>query len=232
MPILLALWWLGATPTAVTVPVVLPAGEAAEDWRHALSLCTAYRLTPSAAVPVAGPMMRIQSNPAGWKVTVRSESGVETTLDVGRADSSRPHDSVINQACSHLWPNDASDKIPLPAPEVTKVVNPVVPKEKGPRLKPRVGAGVKPPTPPTPPSSTPTPLWVSEARALAPGEQLDGLMPVGAAGVCTCSWITDDSDLRSDDARWSFAPSCDTCEPTPPLEVREEVVDRRSSGRR
>ncbi|MCK6525477.1 hypothetical protein L6R49_29060, partial [Myxococcota bacterium] len=86
----------------------------------------------------------------------------------------------------------------------------------------------KPAPPPTPPAAPP----VADARGLAPGEQLDGLMPVGAAAVCACAWITDDSDLRSDFVRWSFAPDCGTCEPTTPLEIRDEDVDRRFGGRR
>lgn len=225
MSFLLALWWLGASPTPVTVPVLLPPGETAEDWRHALSLCVLYRLTPSAAAPSDGPMVQIQASGAGWKITVRDERGEMKHNTMSRAGRDRPHDDAATWACSLLRPtSDAASDIPLP-PEQTPKPSPA---PIGPRKK-RSSMIVKPTPPPTPPAPAPVVL-VADARALAPGEQLDGLMPVGAAGVCTCSWITDDSDLRSDDARWSFAPDCGTCEPTPPLEIREVEVDRRGRG--
>jgi hypothetical protein len=229
MSLLLGLWWLGATTPALNVPVVLPAGEAAADWHHALSLCDAYRLTPIAAAPRSGPMVKIQSSASGLAITVRDESGQVRTDSVLRADHERPNDKAANIACSLLRPtSDSSGGIPLPDAEPVVVPKPIRIRQDGPRPKPAAApAAAATPTP-----IAPTPLPTPMTRALAPGEQLDGLMPTGATGVCTCSWITDDSDLRSDDARWSFAPDCDTCEPTPPLEIREEVVDRRAGGRR
>jgi hypothetical protein len=242
MPILLGLWWLGATTSALTVPVVLPAGEAAEDWRHALSLCVSYRLTPSVTAPSSGPMVRIESTASGWQITVRDEGGAKTTSSVSRANKVRPHDEAANLACSHLSPTSAAaGGIPLPAlppPEATK------PPDDGKKGGGKAGkgggkasakAGSAAPTPPAPiepPPAAPLRPAPLTLRPLAPGEQLDGLMPDRAAGVCTCSWITDDSDLRSDDARWSFAPDCITCEPAPPLEIREDLVDRHNGGRR
>ena len=62
MPVLLGLWWLGATTSAPLVPVVLPGGEAVADWQRPLSLCESYRLTPSAAAPTTGPVVQIRSH--------------------------------------------------------------------------------------------------------------------------------------------------------------------------
>lgn len=233
MPVLLGLWWLGATTSAPLVPVVLPGGEAVADWQRPLSLCESYRLTPSAAAPTTGPVVQIRSTTTGWAITVRDERGDVKTNAVSRADRELPREDVVHRACSLLSPSSGSvGDIPLPKDEVKKVKDPIGKGGKGgwgPKVdKPEVGSAPAPVAKPTPAPPPPPP----PARPLAPGEQLDGLMPAGAAGVCACSWITDDSDLRSDDARWSFAPSCDTCEPTAPLEIPEEIVNRRPDGRR
>jgi hypothetical protein len=208
-----------------------------------LSFCIPYQLTPSATAPTAGPFVKIRSNTAGWTITVRDQEGAVKGGSVSRADSDHPQEKAANLACSLLWPtSESSTEIPLPPEEVKevkevkkvaeikKVAGPIERGNKKSDKASKAAVAAQPPVPPpSPPAQAPV---VSVSRALAPGEQLDGLMPVSAASVCTCSWITDDSDLRSDDARWSFAPDCGTCEPAPPLELREEVDDRRAGGRR